>query len=115
MSFSDAKKRQESLLLRTISGVEGYLESIASGYVAGVSLFRQLNNLPLVPLPRETAIGSLAYTISHSNWKNFCPTNFTFGLLESDFTTRHTKKERKGMKSERALNSLNRWIQQNIC
>lgn len=98
-----------------ISGVEGYLESIASGLVAGLSVYRQLNDLPLEPFPRDSAIGSLAYTVSHSSWQNFCPTNFTFGLIDSDFPKHKNKKERRSLQSERALQSLKQWKEKNNC
>ena len=99
-----------------ISGVEGYVESVASGLAGSLFLHRQLNDLPLVPLPQETAIGSLCHAISNGDWQTFCPTNFTFGLLPDDFTARKVpKKEKKKIKSERALECLNIWKKQNYC
>ena len=67
-----------------MTGVEGYVESAASGLVAGINLAHKLAGKGEVIFPRETMIGSMAYYISHAkNEKNFQPMNANFGLLPS--------------------------------
>ena len=67
-----------------MTGVEGYVESAASGLVAGINLAHKILGKAEVVFPRETMIGSMAYYISHAkNNKNFQPMNANFGLLPS--------------------------------
>ena len=63
-----------------ISGVEGYVESIASGLVAGINAANKYNNKEKIAFPKETVIGALADYISTEN-KNFQPMNANFGIL----------------------------------
>ena len=74
--------RDDLFFAGQISGVEGYVESAASGLIAGrnaAALVR--GEEPRVP-PRTTAIGALAYYVSHADPRNYQPTNITFGIME---------------------------------
>ena len=83
-----------------MTGVEGYVESAASGLVAGINLAHKLAGKGEVIFPRETMIGSMAYYISHAkNEKNFQPMNANFGLLPSLENVLKTK--RKDMRLKR--------------
>jgi len=93
-----------------ISGVEGYVESVASGLLAGFFAVCTLSAQPLTELPGTTAIGSLARYISHSAWKDFKPSKFSFGLLPDQGIRDRNKKNKKEMKAERALEDLTAWI-----
>jgi len=108
-------KTQHNLFIcGQLSGVEGYLESIASGLITGLYLYHQLNNSHINPIPIETAIGSLVRAIALGDWKSFSPTNFTYGLLPVDQTAKKgTKKEQKFQKAQRALECLKKWKIQN--
>ena len=64
-----------------LSGVEGYLESAASGLAAASAMDRAALGLQPLPLPRETVLGSLLYYLAHASPKDFCPTNAMMGLL----------------------------------
>ena len=64
-----------------MTGVEGYVESTASGYLAGVSMAAKLKGEPLPDFPRETAIGALAAYISDTSVGSFQPMNVNFGIL----------------------------------
>lgn len=64
-----------------LSGVEGYLESVAAGLAAGMAVDRFVRGLPAVPFPRETMLGALLNYLAHANPKDFCPTNAMLGLL----------------------------------
>ena len=108
------KIRPDLLFAGQISGVEGYVESAASGLIAGrtaASLVR--GEEPRVP-PRTTAIGALAYYVSHADPRGYQPTNITFGIMpppDADRSGRRLKKEeRKTATSMRALAALDEWI-----
>ena len=64
-----------------ITGVEGYVESTASGFLAGVELARRLLGQPPVDFPRETAIGALALYVSNDSVVDFQPMNVNFGIM----------------------------------
>ncbi len=90
-----------------MTGVEGYVESAASGLVAGINLAHKLLGKGEVIFPRETMIGSMAYYISHAkNEKNFQPMNANFGLLPSLDRRIKDKKERYEAQAYRALDYL---------
>ena len=90
-----------------MTGVEGYVESAASGLVSGINLAHKLLDKGEVIFPRETMIGSMAYYISHAkNEKNFQPINANFGLLPSLEKRIKDKKERYETQANRALEYL---------
>ena len=108
------KMRPDLLFAGQISGVEGYVESAASGLIAGrtaAALVR--GEEPRVP-PRTTAIGALAYYVSHADPRGYQPTNITFGIMpppDAGPSGRRLKKEeRKTATSVRALAALDEWI-----
>ena len=104
-----AKSRSDLFFAGQISGVEGYVESAASGLMAGrnaAALVR--GEEPRVP-PRTTAIGALAYYVSHAEPRNYQPTNITFGIMEPP-PAGARKADRKTATSARALGDLADWI-----
>ena len=95
-----------------MTGVEGYVESAASGLVAGINLAHKILGKGEVIFPRETMIGSMAYYISHANnEKNFQPMNANFGLLPSLEKRIKDKKERYETQAKRALEYLDNYKQ----
>jgi methylenetetrahydrofolate--tRNA-(uracil-5-)-methyltransferase len=97
-----------------ICGVEGYVESIAMGLLAGVNAARIASGLqPVVP-PRETACGSLVHYLTHSAMKDFQPANINFGLLpEAGAELKKKIRDRKArhtMQVAQALEILDSWI-----
>jgi methylenetetrahydrofolate--tRNA-(uracil-5-)-methyltransferase len=106
------KFRDDLFFAGQISGVEGYVESAASGLIAGrnaAALVR--GEAPRVP-PRTTAIGALAYYVSHADPRNYQPTNITFGIMASPPARegrRLGRADRKLATSKRALDDLDRW------
>ncbi len=95
------KQRDDLFFAGQITGVEGYVESAASGLVAGISLARQLKGEEPVLFGRQTAIGSQAYYIAHADPAHFQPMNANFGLFE--LTEKVKKKDRKDALARNAL------------
>lgn len=92
-----------------VSGVEGYVESAASGLIAGRNAARlSLGLEPLAP-PRTTAMGSMAYYVSHADPKHYDPTNITFGIMPPLDTPIKAKHDRQLALSDRALKDLESW------
>ncbi|MDQ1451079.1 MAG: methylenetetrahydrofolate--tRNA-(uracil-5-)-methyltransferase, partial [Acidobacteriaceae bacterium] len=96
-----------------ISGVEGYTESMATGMLAGLYAARRAQGLPVAPVPRGTALGSLVNYITRADLKHFQPANITFDLLEplEEETRRkiRDKRERHRLQCERALVAFDAW------
>jgi methylenetetrahydrofolate--tRNA-(uracil-5-)-methyltransferase len=100
-----------------ISGVEGYVESAASGLVAGRNAVAVARGRAPHVMPRETAIGALAYYVSHADPHHYQPTNITFGIMPPPDEPvlggrRTTKADRKVALSERALQALDAWLRE---
>jgi methylenetetrahydrofolate--tRNA-(uracil-5-)-methyltransferase len=115
------RNRDDLFFAGQISGVEGYVESAASGLMAGRNAAAlSLGQSMRVP-PRTTALGALAHYVSHANPRHYQPTNITFGIMEAiddrslprlrapDGRRMSRKETRKFAYSERALADLERW------
>jgi methylenetetrahydrofolate--tRNA-(uracil-5-)-methyltransferase len=92
-----------------MSGVEGYVESAASGLLAGLNAAAMAAGEPLTTLPRTTAIGALAYYVSHADPAHYEPSNITFGIMAPLASPPRSKMQRKIAMSERALADLAAW------
>ena len=102
--YYQANKREDLFFAGQITGVEGYLESASSGFVAGINMYRYLLGLPLIDFTRKTSIGSLANYISTYN-VDFEPMNANVGLFEEMEV--HAKKIiKKELYAKRALDTL---------
>ena len=100
------RPRPDLFFAGQVSGVEGYVESAASGLVAGINAARlALGEAPLAP-PRTTAIGALAHYVSHADPAHYQPTNITFGIMPPLEQQPRGKQERKTALSARALADL---------
>ena len=93
-----------------ISGVEGYLESVCSGLIAGINAVKTLKGEKLNPLPVSTASGSLISYITESNWRDFRPSKFSFGLINNNKIKEKNKKRRKELKAGKALAKIEEWM-----
>lgn len=83
-----------------ISGVEGYVESIASGLVAGLSIVNKLQGKPQLDYSTQTITGALAQYISSANGKYFQPMNANFGILDGlDYHERDKQKKKQALAS----------------
>jgi len=103
------ERRADLFFAGQVSGVEGYVESAASGLIAGRNAAAQVLGGPLSSPPRTTAIGALAYYVSHADPMNYQPTNITHGIMQPLDNPPRDKMRRKMMIAERALADLDTW------
>jgi methylenetetrahydrofolate--tRNA-(uracil-5-)-methyltransferase len=97
-----------------ITGVEGYVESVSSGWLAGLNAAREASGLPLITAPSKSATGALARYVSSADAKNYQPANITFALLEP-LTEEHRRRvrrkfERRRLQVELALKEWDTWL-----
>jgi methylenetetrahydrofolate--tRNA-(uracil-5-)-methyltransferase len=103
------RSRADLFFAGQMSGVEGYVESAASGLIAGRNAAAlALGEEPSAP-PRTTAIGALGYYASHADPTHYAPSNIAFGLIPPLAAAPRAKKDRNLALSERALNDLAQW------
>jgi methylenetetrahydrofolate--tRNA-(uracil-5-)-methyltransferase len=95
-----------------ICGVEGYVESIATGLMAGMHASALMSGCEIAPAPRASAFGSLVNYVTHANAKNFQPANITFDLLPPLNKTIRDRKERHRAQCELALREFEDWLSQ---
>ena len=93
-----------------ITGVEGYVESAASGLLAGINAARFVHGQEPLVLPRETMLGSLAHYIASADPTHFQPMNANFGILPTLDPPVRGKQERKLAYSQRALQTLRSFL-----
>ena len=103
------RARPDLFFAGQISGVEGYVESAASGLMAGLNAAALAQGRPVVPPPRTTAMGALAYYVSHADAADYQPTNIAFGLIPSEERSPRNRRARRQALAERALNDLAAW------
>ncbi|MFK4886174.1 methylenetetrahydrofolate--tRNA-(uracil(54)-C(5))-methyltransferase (FADH(2)-oxidizing) TrmFO [Lactococcus petauri] len=106
-------RKQENLFFAgQMTGVEGYVESAASGLVAGINAARLFKGEEEIIFPQTTAIGALPYYITHTDSKHFQPMNVTFGIVkELEGPRIRDKKERYTKVAERALEDLSQILE----
>ena len=103
------RRRADLLFAGQVSGVEGYVESAASGLIAGRNAAAiAKGEAPQAP-PRTTALGSLSHYVSHADPKTYQPTNITHGIMPPLDRPPRDKMKKKLMIAERALADLEAW------
>lgn len=98
-----------------INGVEGYIESAASGLATGIYIAQIISKGEATVFPRETAIGALSHYVSDKTIVNFQPMNINFGIIPSLEERVRKKREKNAKLSERALAVLDKYIIDNNC
>lgn len=98
-----SRKRPDLYFAGQLIGVEGYVESAATGLIAGANLARQLNGLEAEAPPRETAHGALCRYVTEADPELFQPMNINFGLLPPLPQPIRNKREKKRAMAARAL------------
>jgi methylenetetrahydrofolate--tRNA-(uracil-5-)-methyltransferase len=104
------KQRPNVLFAGQISGVEGYVESIATGLIAGITAAALASETSATSPPRASAFGSLIHYITHADPRDFQPANITFDLLPAWEQKIRDKKERHRRQCELALREFGLWL-----
>jgi methylenetetrahydrofolate--tRNA-(uracil-5-)-methyltransferase len=105
----ETRRRRGLFFAGQMSGVEGYVESAASGLVAGLGASFRVRGKEPLPLPQETAIGALGRYIAGSDPEGYQPTNIAFGLLPELQQPIRDRAQRRRALAHRALASLERF------
>jgi methylenetetrahydrofolate--tRNA-(uracil-5-)-methyltransferase len=108
------RERSNIFFAGQITGVEGYVESVAMGWLAGHNAARLADGHELISAPPSSATGSLAHYVANAETKNFQPVNITFALLEplseQDRKRVRRKRDRHQLQVELALKAWDTWI-----
>jgi len=105
------KAHPRVLFAGQICGVEGYVESIATGLMAGTHAAALVRGAEATPPPRASAFGSLTHYVVHADAKNFQPANITFDLLPALEKKIRDRKERHRTQCELALREFDLWTE----
>ncbi|MDQ6419268.1 FADH(2)-oxidizing methylenetetrahydrofolate--tRNA-(uracil(54)-C(5))-methyltransferase TrmFO [Paenibacillus sp. LHD-117] len=97
-----------------MTGVEGYVESAASGLIAGVNAGRLARGLEPIVLPEQTTLGSMANYITTADFKHFQPMNANFGLFPPLETRIRNKKDKNEAIANRALDAIEAFKMQHL-
>jgi len=100
------KDEKRLFMAGQLTGVEGYVESTASGLLAGINAARCVQGQEVLTLPQETMLGSLAHYIATADPRHFQPMNANFGILPLLDPPVRGKRERKLAYAKRALETL---------
>ncbi len=107
--YYQSKQNPKFFFAGQLSGVEGYVESIGSGLVAGINMARLVREMPLFEFLQETALGSQSYYIAETDPSDFQPMNTNFGIFPP-LTQKHKKRERKALYAKRSLEAVSKMI-----
>ena len=114
METLQTRKEPNLFFAGQITGVEGYVESVGTGWLAGLNAARILRGESLLTAPTSSAIGALCRYVSNVETKNFQPVNITFGLLapvSEELRKKHrNKRERHNIQVELALKDWDEWL-----
>ncbi len=108
------KNRKTLFFAGQMTGVEGYVESAASGLLAGLNAARLAKGLEPLVLPAETTLGSMANYITTADFKHFQPMNANFGLFPPLEKRIRNKKEKNEMIANRALEGVERFKREHL-
>lgn len=111
-STYQSQKRDDLFFAGQMTGVEGYVESAASGLLAGLNAARLANGQECVVFPKETMIGAMSHYITNTDSKHFQPMNANFGIIEPLGGKKIRDKQLKNqMIADKALATLDEFVQ----
>lgn len=113
-STYQTKQRENLFFAGQMTGVEGYVESAASGLIAGINAGRLAKGEALVELPVQTALGSMAQYITTADFKHFQPMNANFGLFPPLENKIRNKKEKNEAIAERAISAITKFKEEQL-
>lgn len=93
--FSQSKQYPNLFIAGQLSGVEGYVESMASGLYVAINMLQYLNNKPLQSLPSTTVLGAIENYIAFCQEKNFQPMNANYGIVQAENMRNKDEKKQK--------------------
>ncbi len=106
-----SKKRNDLFFAGQMTGVEGYIESAASGLLAGINCANLVNDKPLWQLEPTCMMGAMAHYITHCESKRFQPMNANFGIMK--LIGKVSKHERKEAYGKQAIEVIKTWLNEN--
>ncbi|MHA6484410.1 FADH(2)-oxidizing methylenetetrahydrofolate--tRNA-(uracil(54)-C(5))-methyltransferase TrmFO [Paenibacillus sp. strain BS8-2] len=113
-STYQTQTRESLFFAGQMTGVEGYVESAASGLIAGLNAGRLARGLEPLVLPEQTTLGSMAQYITTADFKHFQPMNANFGLFPPLETRIRNKKDKNEAIANRALETLESFKEQHL-
>ena len=108
------KENKNLFFAGQMTGVEGYMESAASGIMAGINAVRLIEDKPSLTLPEDTMIGALSRYIADPTVKKFQPMGANFGVLPELENRPKDKRERAAAYAKRALDSIDKFLIENF-
>ena len=108
------KRHPNVLFAGQICGVEGYVESIATGLLAGLHAAALASGADPLPPPRASAFGSLMHYVTQADARNFQPANITFDLLPPLPTRVRDRQQRHRLQCEAALREFDAWVERTV-
>lgn len=108
------RHREDLFFAGQISGVEGYVGNIATGYLAGLNAVCFLRGKPMLVMPRTTIVGALVYYITHAAARDFQPMKANFGILPDLAEKLKDKRERAAGYSIRSKDDLQRFLDEHL-
>ena len=109
-SYFQLKQQPNVFFAGQISGIEGYVESIASGLIVGLEMYCYINNLPMINFTTNTALGALANYLQAANPNNFQPMHINWGLFAPIECSKQLKKEKLAERSKQYILNINKEI-----
>jgi methylenetetrahydrofolate--tRNA-(uracil-5-)-methyltransferase len=106
------RQREDAFFAGQITGVEGYVGNIATGYLAGLNAANLIQGKPLLTMPQTTIIGALVYYITHAAARDFQPMKANFGILPELAMKLKDKRKRAAAYAERSKSTLHLFIEQ---
>ena len=108
------KENKNLFFAGQMTGVEGYMESAASGIMAGINAVRLIEDKPSLTLPEDTMIGALSRYIADPTVKKFQPMGANFGVLPELENRPKDKRDRAAAYAKRALDSIDKFLIENF-